>query len=99
MKSSTARNREPRRRRNMDGLHKRCGHDAAMRFVDLAEREERLRIAFVSETLERDAWAWLRRRDERTYSFVDATSFAFMRSLAINDAFAFDEDFTAAGFV
>ena len=80
-------------------LRKRYGHDAAMRFVDLAEGAERLRIAFVSRALERDAWAWLRRRDERPYSFVDATSFAFMRSLAVNDAFAFDEDFAAAGFV
>lgn len=80
-------------------LRKRYGHDVAMRFVDLAERAERLTIAFVSDALERDAWAWLRRRDERPYSFVDATSFAFMRSLAINDAFAFDEDFTVAGFV
>ena len=80
-------------------LRKRYRHDAAMGFLDLAERAERLTIAFVSEALERDAWAWLLRRDERPYSFVDATSFAFMRSLAINDAFAFDEDFTAAGFV
>lgn len=80
-------------------LRKRYRHDAAMGFLDLAERAERLTIAFVSEALERDAWAWLRRRDERPYSFVDATSFAVMRSRAISDAFAFDEDFTAAGFV
>lgn len=80
-------------------LRKRYRHDAAMGFLDLAEQAERLTIAFVSEALERDAWSWLRRRDERPYSFVDATSFACMRSLAVNDAFAFDEDFTAAGFV
>ena len=80
-------------------LRKRYGHDAAMRFVDLAKGAERLAIAFVSEALERDAWVWLRRRDERPYSFVGATSFAFMRSLAIGDVFAFDEDFSAAGFV
>ena len=53
----------------------------------------------VSEALEREALAWLRRHDERDYSFVDATSFALMRSLRINEALAFDGDFTAAGFV
>ena len=80
-------------------LRKRYGHDAARRFVDYVEDAERLTIGFVTAAMERDAWAWLRRRDERPYSFVDATSFAFMRSLAIRDAFAFEEDFTAAGFV
>jgi predicted nucleic acid-binding protein len=36
---------------------------------------------------------------ERGYSFVDATSFALMRSLRIKQALAFDGDFEAAGFV
>ena len=35
---------------------------------------------------------------EREYSFVDATSFALMRSLRIKGALAFDGDFGAAGF-
>ena len=52
----------------------------------------------MSEALEREAIAWLRRHDERDYSFVDATSFALMRSLRIREALAFDGDFAAAGF-
>jgi hypothetical protein len=32
------------------------------------------------------------------YSFVDATSFAVMRSLRVREALAFDGDFAAAGF-
>jgi predicted nucleic acid-binding protein len=53
----------------------------------------------VSEELENGALQWLRRHDEREYSFVDATSFALMRSLGLREALAFDDDFTAAGFV
>ncbi len=49
--------------------------------------------------LETEALQWLRGRDERPYSFVDATSFALMRSLGIQEALAFDGDFAAAGFV
>ncbi|MGH2926619.1 MAG: type II toxin-antitoxin system toxin 23S rRNA-specific endonuclease VapC20, partial [Solirubrobacteraceae bacterium] len=45
------------------------------------------------------AWEWLRRHDEREYSFVDATSFALMRQLRLREALAFDGDFSAAGFV
>jgi predicted nucleic acid-binding protein len=56
-------------------------------------------VEFVSNELEAESWAWLRRHDERAYSFVDATSFALMRRLRIREAFAFDGDFAAAGFV
>ncbi len=52
----------------------------------------------MSRDLEREALDWLRRRDEREYSFVDATSFMVMRSLRIEEALAFDGDFAAAGF-
>ncbi|MCY3806044.1 MAG: VapC toxin family PIN domain ribonuclease, partial [bacterium] len=44
------------------------------------------------------AWDWLRRHDEREYSFVDATSFEVMRTRRLREALAFDNDFTAAGF-
>lgn len=66
--------------------------------LDRLESSARLRIEHVSPRLEGEALSWLRRRDEREYSFVDATSFALMRSLRIRDALAFDGDFTAAGF-
>ena len=80
-------------------LRKRGGHRAAVFFLDRVDETERLQVAFVSEELEAEALAWLRRRDEREYSFVDATSFALMRRLAIREALAFDGDFAAAGFV
>jgi predicted nucleic acid-binding protein len=80
-------------------LRRRVGHHAAVRFVDGLDATPRVRNVFLSEELEREAWTWLRRHDERSYSFVDATSFALMRSLRIREAFAFDGDFAAAGFV
>ena len=53
----------------------------------------------ISPELEDEALSWLRHRDEREYSFVDATSFALMRSLRVHDALAFGGEFAAAGFV
>jgi predicted nucleic acid-binding protein len=79
-------------------LRRRAGHRSAVDFVDSVDRSPRLRLIFVSEDVETAALRWLRRRDEREYSFVDATSFALMRSLRIRDALAFDGDFSAAGF-
>lgn len=70
-----------------------------MAFADTLERSARVGLAFVSPELEQEALGWLRRHDEREYSFVDATSFALMRSLRLREALAFDGDFAAAGFV
>ena len=80
-------------------VRRREGHRAAVHFLELLGRTVRLQVVFVSEQLEEQALRWLRRHDEREYSFVDATSFALMRSLRIKEALAFDGDFAAAGFV
>ena len=80
-------------------LRRRAGHAAAVDFIDRATRSPRLAIHFVDQETEHEAWTWLRRHDERPYSFVDATSFAVMRRLRLAEALAFDGDFAAAGFV
>jgi predicted nucleic acid-binding protein len=80
-------------------LNRRYGHRAAVAFLDRTEQSEQLQIEFVPRSVEDDALAWLRGRDEREHSFVDATSFALMRSIRIEEALAFDGDFAAAGFV
>jgi uncharacterized protein len=80
-------------------LRARGGQRDGVAYLEMVEQTPRLQVTFVGEELERDALDWLRRHDERPYSFVDATSFALMRSLGIRNAFAFDGDFAAAGFV
>jgi uncharacterized protein len=79
-------------------LARRAGHAAAMRSVDAAVRLPSLTIVGVDDELTTEAWTWLRRHDERVYSFVDATSFALMHRLRLREALAFDGDFSAAGF-
>jgi predicted nucleic acid-binding protein len=79
-------------------LRRRAGHHHAVRFLDRIDRSRRLQVVHMGEELEERAWAWLRTHDEREYSFVDAASFALMRSMKIKDALAFDGDFSAAGF-
>ena len=74
------------------------GHASAVAFLDALDASPRVRIEPVDADAESVALAWLRVRDEREYSFVDATSFAVMRARRITHALAFDGDFTAAGF-
>lgn len=78
----------------------RSRHDKAVAFLDgVGGDDGYIQVARVDADPEEEALAWLRRHDEREYSFVDATSFAFMRARGITEALAFDGDFAAAGFV
>lgn len=81
-------------------LRRRRGHRAAAAFADaIRSPETRVRTRQVTGAVADAAWSWLRRRDDREFSFVDASSFALMRESGITEAFAFDGDFAAAGFV
>ena len=80
-------------------LRSRHGHQIAVRFLDLIDGSSHVQLSSVPAGVEELAWRWLRRHDEREYSFVDATSFALMRSLRVREALTFDQDFESAGFV
>lgn len=80
-------------------IRSRVGHVAAVAFLDALEGPGRVSVLTVDPDQERAALAWLRRHDERSYSFVDATSFVLMEQLGLTEALAFDGDFSAAGFV
>lgn len=83
-------------------LNRKVGHGAAVGFVDRVEALEangRVQVHSVTSAQESSAWTWLRRHDERAYSFVNATSFQVMRDRRLREALAFDQDFAVAGFI
>jgi predicted nucleic acid-binding protein len=79
-------------------LNRRCGHRVAASAAAI-RYSSHVRLEHITAELEEQAWEWLTGHDERKYSFVDATSFALMRKKNLHNAYAFDEDFSAAGFV
>jgi predicted nucleic acid-binding protein len=83
-------------------LRRKDGHPTALAFFDrvrLLDEQTKLTVHRVTAEQEAKAWGWLRRHDERAYSFVDATSFRVMRDRRLREALAFDQDFAAAGFL
>jgi len=79
-------------------LRRKAGHRSAVSFLDDLEHSRRVDVVHAGQDVERRALGWLRKRDDREYSFVDATSFVLMRAMKIREALAFDGDFAAAGF-
>jgi uncharacterized protein len=83
-------------------LRRKDSHRTALAFLDRLDTlvtASRLVVHRVTENQEAAAWDWLRRHDERVYSYVAATSFRVMRDRRLREALAFDQDFAAAGFV
>jgi predicted nucleic acid-binding protein len=80
-------------------LRRRAGHAAAVRFLDTLSMSPRVELLRISPSAEAQAEQWLRIRDDREFSWIDATSFATMRQLHTTQALAFDGDFSAAGFI
>ena len=80
-------------------LNRKAGRHAGLAFIDAVEHTSRISVLQVGTTTDRRAWDWLRNRDDRVYSYVDATSFEIMRAERIKEALAFDGDFSAAGFI
>jgi len=83
-------------------LRYRDGYRTAVGYLDEIENfglADKLAVHVVTAEEESKAWRWLRRHDERPYSFVDATSFEVMRARRLREALAFDNDFAAAGFI
>ncbi len=80
-------------------LLRRAGHEVAVAFLDALKRSPRVALIHADPDVEDEACRWLRRHDERVYSFVDAVSFEVMRRRRLREALAFDGDFTAAGYI
>ncbi len=78
-------------------LRRRLGHTEACRFLAAAESGPAAATRRVDEGAEQDAWRWSLRHAE-SYSLLDATSFATMRRMRIQEALAFNGDLGGAGF-
>lgn len=75
----------------------RAGFELSVRAGErlLAEPFE---VVWTDRALMDDAWHLYRRYHDHMLSLCDCVSFAVMRRRRIDTAFAFDDDFTAAGF-
>jgi predicted nucleic acid-binding protein len=79
-----------------------AGLDAALayrRMLDDSVTARRLRIAWIDETIEREAWRLLEQYRDVPLSLTDATTAVAARRAHIGEIFGFDRDFEALGLV
>ncbi len=76
----------------------RGGIEPLRQLVALVRESPSLRMLRVSESDYDGALELMLAREDKRWSFTDCTSFVLMESLGLRDAFAFDENFTQAGF-
>ncbi len=77
------------------------GLPAALGFrdaTDAAVRARRLRLAWVDQAIEREAWETMERFADVGLSLTDATSAVLARRAKIERIFGFDGDFRGLGF-
>lgn len=74
------------------------GYAPAMRFLRSVRASPRLKVISSDRHLEDQAEEILRKYKDQDFSLVDAVSFAVMQDRGIDEAFAFDQHFTIAGF-
>ena len=75
------------------------GYREAKQFLDTLAQSQKLERLFLTEPIERDAYEILGQYADHRFSYVDATSFAFMRRRRVTHTFAFDAHFKTAGFL
>lgn len=79
-------------------VNQRLGHTKALKIWDKLWNEGVAKKFFVTPEIEHLAWKMFREYDDKTFSFVDCTSFVVMKHLGITSAFTFDDHFRQIGF-
>jgi predicted nucleic acid-binding protein len=67
--------------------------------LDDSVKARRLRIAWVDETIEREAWRLLEQYRDVALSLTDATTAVAARRARLSELFGFGRDFEALGLV
>ncbi|MDX6697988.1 MAG: uncharacterized protein QOE65_1385 [Solirubrobacteraceae bacterium] len=78
-------------------LLKRAGRAEAIEWGRRVRAGAALEVVRVEEPVEDEAWAILESHDDKTWSYVDATSFALMAREETDEALAFDAHFAQRG--
>ncbi len=82
-------------------IRRKLGHATAVQFGEGIRHDvvaRNLNIIYADAALDDAAWEIFKKYADQDFSFVDCTSFAWLRQHPDNEVFAFDEHFLWMGF-
>jgi len=82
-------------------IRRKCGHTTAVQFGEGIRRDVvvgNLDIIYADAAVDDAAWEIFKKYADQDFSFVDCTSFAWLRQHPDSEVFAFDEHFLWMGF-
>lgn len=74
------------------------GHAAAVAFGEKIKSSKLVRALWISPEIDSEAWVIFKKYSDKSYSYTDCTSFATMKEVEIDSAFAYDKHFSQYGF-
>lgn len=77
----------------------RTNHEKAVEMGEFIFNSKIVEFEWLTEELQRKAWEYFKRHNDKVYSFTDCTSFLIMQKRELRYYFFFDEDFKRAGFL
>jgi len=75
----------------------RVGRVEAIAWGRRFRASEAIELIRIDESVEEDAWSILESHTDKTWSYIDATSFALVQRERATEAFAFDRHFAQRG--
>ncbi|MFT3879157.1 MAG: PIN domain-containing protein [Gemmatales bacterium] len=78
---------------------RRVSKPEQVQFIEDINNDTAIQVIFVDIDLDASAWQLWRSRLDKSWTFVDCTSFVIMQKMNITDAITSDQHFEQAGFV
>jgi predicted nucleic acid-binding protein len=80
-------------------INSRGQHSKAVSVGNMLLDSPSINLIQVNESLLMDGWEYFKRYGDKRYSLTDCVSFVIMERYGIRAAYAFDRNFTQAGFI
>ncbi|BCB96017.1 PIN domain nuclease [Dissulfurispira thermophila] len=77
----------------------RASHKAAVTVGEFILGSHVIDLIWLDKPFKFKAWEFFKKHSDKSYFFIDCTSFIVMKEMKVNHYFAFDEDFVKTGFI
>lgn len=79
-------------------IRMRIGIKESITFINKIEKNKEIEVIKINRDLSDNGWTYFKKFNDKTYSYVDCTSYSILKERNITKIFEFDEHFIQMGF-